>query len=246
MLLTIENLRMQYPKSDIPALQGVTLQLAKGERVAVLGQSGAGKSTLVRCLNRLVKPQEGRILWQGQDVLMMRPGELQCYRQKVGMVFQSYALVNRLDVYSNVMVGSFGRVPLWRPIFGLYAKEERELAITVLQRVGLAKKACSRADRLSGGQQQRVGIARALMQRPQLILGDEPVASLDPVTARSVLDLLVQISEQDQIAMLLNLHSVELARHFAGRIIGLSHGSVVYDGPAEGLTGDVLANIYPQ
>ena len=245
MLLSITDLKMRYPKAQQYALDGVSLELAAGERVAVLGQSGSGKSTLVRCINRLVEPQAGRVLWDGQDVLALGPQQLKRYRCDVGMVFQEFALLDRLDVLRNVLVGSFGRLPWWRPLVGRYSVEERARALDVINRVGMAEKVASRADRLSGGQRQRVGIARALMQQPRLILGDEPVSSLDPVIARSVLSLLREISEQDGIAVLLNLHNVELARFFAERIIGIHAGRIVYDGPASGLTNEVLVDVYP-
>ncbi|EEG77664.1 phosphonate ABC transporter ATP-binding protein [Dethiobacter alkaliphilus] len=245
MLLTIDNLTMRYPRAESCALDNVALNLTAGERVAVLGQSGSGKSTLVRCINRLVEPQSGRVAWDGQDVLGLKPEQLKRYRRDVGMIFQNFALVDRLDVLHNVLVGSFGRQPWWRPLLGRYSAEEVAMALDALKRVGMSDKAAARADRLSGGQRQRVGIARALMQKPRLILGDEPVSSLDPVIARSVLSLLREISEQDSIAVLLNLHNVELARFFAHRIVGIHAGRIVYDGPADGLTNEVLARVYP-
>jgi phosphonate transport system ATP-binding protein len=245
MLLAIDKLQMRYPKMGHNALDGVTLQLAAGERVAVLGQSGSGKSTLVRCINRLVEPQAGKILWDEQDVLALKPQQLRRYRRDVGMIFQNFALVDRLDVLHNVLVGSFGRLPWWRPLVGRYGSREQAHALDVLTRVGMAEKVATRADRLSGGQRQRVGIARALMQQPRLILGDEPVSNLDPVIARSVLSLLKNISEQDGIAVLLNLHNMELAQFFADRIIGIHAGRIVYDGPSTGLTNEVLARVYP-
>lgn len=245
MLLTVEDLRVQYPKTECPALDGVALQLDAGERVAVLGRSGSGKSTLVRCVNRLVEPDSGHIVWDGQEVLKLAPRQLRRLRRDMAMIFQNYALTDRLSVLGNVLVGSFGRLGWWQPLVGSYSAAETQRAMQVLQRVGMADRAGSRADRLSGGQRQRVGIARALLQHPRLILGDEPVSSLDPVTARSVLDLLRTISEQDGIAILLNLHSVEYARYFAERVIGLCEGRIVFDGPVANLTSDVLASIYP-
>jgi phosphonate transport system ATP-binding protein len=244
MLLKVERLRMQYPKSRTAALQNVSFEVQKGEFIAILGLSGAGKSTLIRCLNLLVKPTNGRISWEGKDVSNISGKALMIYRRSIGMIFQSFNLLGRLTAIQNVLVGRLGYIPLWRALLFSFPADEVQRAHDALTRVGLESFALQRADMLSGGQKQRIGIARALVQNPKLILGDEPVASLDPRTSTSVMDLLASINKEENITLMINLHDVELARKYATRIIGISNGEVVFDGSPELLNDAVLSQIY--
>jgi len=244
-VLEIRGLVKHYPGAREPALKGIDLTVAPGEFVAVLGRSGAGKSTLIRCINRLVEPTAGTITWNGRPITGLHPRELLRVRCGIGMIFQHFNLIPRLDVLTNVIVGRMCTLALWRSLLGVFPPQLIEEAMAALERVGIAHLAHRRVEELSGGQQQRVAIARVLMQKPKMILGDEPVASLDPVTARSILDFLKELNETAGITMILNLHDVALAKAYATRIVGLARGVIVYDGPPEGVTDDVLAEIYP-
>jgi len=243
--LEIRDLVKQYPGRGRPALDGVHLTVEKGEFIAILGLSGAGKSTLIRCINRLIEPTGGAILWQGENVLRKKGDGLRAYRRQIGMIFQNFHLIDRLSVFQNVLVGRFGVTPLWRVLLQRFREEDKRMAMQALERVGMADLHRVRADRLSGGQRQRVAIARALAQRPALILGDEPISSLDPATATAVMELLKSINQQEGITMVLNLHSVAVAKQYASRIIGLAGGKVVYDGTPQELDDSALSVIYP-
>ncbi|BCJ87987.1 phosphonate ABC transporter ATP-binding protein [Effusibacillus dendaii] len=243
-MLIIQDLKKKYAKSPRPALDGINLTVEKGEFIAVLGLSGAGKSTLIRCINQLVLPTSGEILWHDQPVLGKRGKALRAYRRQVGMIFQNFNLIDRLSVLQNVLAGRFGTTPMWRVLLQQYTREDLQIAEEALLRVGMVEFKRVRADQLSGGQRQRVAIARALAQKPELILGDEPISNLDPVTAVDVMELLKSINEKEGITMILNLHSVEIAVQYANRIIGIANGQVVYDGSPEGLSETVLAQIY--
>lgn len=243
-MLEIKRLTKQYRESSTPALAGINLSVEKGEFIAVLGLSGAGKSTLIRCINRLIEPTQGEIRWEGRDVRGTSGSELRQYRSKVGMIFQNFNLIDRLSVLQNVLVGRFGKTPLWRIPLQQYTLEDLETAYRALERVGMGEFKTIRASRLSGGQRQRVAIARALAQKPAMILGDEPISNLDPVTAIEVMELLKSINQKDGITMMINLHSVEIAKQFATRTIGIANGKVAYDGPPIGLTDKVLSDIY--
>ena len=194
------------------ALQDVSLTIAAGEFVVILGRSGAGKSTLLRCINRLVDPTSGKIFFEDQEVTALDGPRLRSLRQQIGMIFQDYNLVDRLSVQTNVLAGALGRTPAWAALVNLFAKADVDAARNHLERLEIGGKAGQRADQLSGGQRQRVGIARALMQKPKIILADEPVASLDPATARTILDILRRINREDGVTILCNLHLPELAR----------------------------------
>lgn len=243
-MLIVEDLRVRYTPGGPWALDGVDLKVQPGEFIAILGRSGAGKSTLIRCLNRLVTPTSGSIVWEGRDVLALGPRELRAHRRRIGMIFQEFHLIDRLSVLGNVLVGRFGAMPWPKALLGRFSAEDLQLAQQALERVGLAAFSHRRVSTLSGGQRQRVAIARALVQQPRMILGDEPVSNLDPATSVSILSLLEQINREDGITLLINLHSVELARRYARRIIGMADGRIVFDAGPEALTAQALEKIY--
>jgi phosphonate transport system ATP-binding protein len=231
--LSIQGLTKIYPKGT-QALNDVSLDVERGEFVVLIGLSGSGKSTLLRCINRLVEPTSGRIVFEGQDVTGAEGTELRRIRRQMGMIFQQFNLVKRSSVFANVLSGRLGYRSTWRTIAGRSSAEDLELAFDNLQRVGILDKAYQRADALSGGQQQRVGIARALMQRPRLMLADEPVASLDPATSHSVMKYLEEINRKDGITVLCSLHFLSLARRYGTRVIALKGGRIAFDGkPSE-------------
>ncbi|MCU0888542.1 MAG: phosphonate ABC transporter ATP-binding protein [Rubritepida sp.] len=240
-MIRAENVSVTYPNGT-QALAPTTLRVAPGSFTVLLGPSGAGKSTLLRCFNGLVRPSEGRVLdAEGGD--LAQPRVLRAHRRATGMVFQQHQLIGRVSVLGNVLTGRLGYHSGLRTLLPFGAAEKR-LALEALERVGLLEKALERADRLSGGQQQRVGIARALVQRPRLILADEPVASLDPATALRVMELLHGICRADGLTAIVSLHQVDLARRFGERIVGLAAGRVVFDGPPEALDEAAIARIY--
>lgn len=243
-MLEVKQLRKQYNKTSNAALHNINFNVQQGEFVAVLGLSGAGKSTLIRCINRLVEPTSGEVYWNGEPVLQYKGEKLRNYRSSIGMIFQSFNLIERMSTMTNVLVGHLGSIPVGRAIFFKFTKPEKEKALHALNRVGLKEFAEKRVSQLSGGQRQRVAIARALVQNPEIILGDEPVASLDPNTSVQVMSLLKEINDQDKITMIINLHDVKLAKDFATRIIGISNGEIVFDGKPDELTQEDLENIY--
>ena len=242
-MLEITHLRKVYPDGTV-ALDGIDLSVPDGQFVAVIGLSGSGKSTLMRCINRLIDPTSGTVILDGADVTSANQRELRDIRRQVGMIFQQFNLVKRSSVLTNTLSGRLGYVPTWPSLLHRFSREDRELAMLNLGRVGIAEKAEQRADTLSGGQQQRVGIARALMQEPRLILADEPVASLDPATAHSILDHLEQANKQDGITVICSLHFLSLARRYADRVIALKAGKIVFDGPPEEIDGARFKQIY--
>ncbi len=242
-MLQIHDLHKRYPTGDA-ALRGVSLALPAGSVLGLIGPSGAGKSTLIRCVNRLVEPTQGRILLQGQDLAHLSGSRLRTARREIGMIFQQHALVERLTVMENLLAGRLGYTSFWKSWFRRFDTEDIRLAYGLLERVGLAGMENKRADALSGGQRQRVGIARALMQRPRLLLVDEPTASLDPKTARQVMRLILELCREHQLAAIVNIHDVVLATEFLPRIVGLRQGSVVFDGPASNVGHRVLTDIY--
>jgi phosphonate transport system ATP-binding protein len=242
-LLRLVKLVKQYPTGDL-ALTGVDLEVPKGQVMALIGPSGAGKSTLIRCVNRLVEPTGGQIFLGDQDLTRLGRAALRRARRQMGMIFQEYSLVERLTVMENVLSGRLGYVGFWRSYFRKFPAADIEEAFRLLERVGLDHMVDKRADELSGGQRQRVGICRALIQNPQLLLVDEPTASLDPKTSRQIMRLICELCEERGLAALINIHDVMLAQMFAQRIVGLKLGEVVYDGPPDGLKADVLTEIY--
>lgn len=242
-MLHIEGLVKRYPTGDL-ALKSVDLTVPDGQVMALIGPSGAGKSTLIRCVNRLVDPTEGRIFLGDGEITGLGMGALRRLRRRMGMIFQEYALVERLTVMENVLSGRLGYVGFWRSWFRRFPQSDVDEAFRLLGRVGLDHMVDKRADALSGGQRQRVGIARALIQQPDLLLVDEPTASLDPKTSRQIMRLIRELCAERGLAAIINIHDVMLAQMFAQRIVGLQAGEVVYDGPPDGLTADVLTRIY--
>jgi len=228
-LLEIRDLVKVYPHGT-RALEGISLDINRGEFVVLIGLSGSGKSTLLRCINRLVEPTNGRVLFDGTDVTLARGQDLRRIRRRIGMIFQQFNLVKRSSVFANVLAGRLGYRSPWRTIASRPSREDVALAFENLERVGILEKAYVRADALSGGQQQRVGIARALMQQPQLMLADEPVASLDPATSHSVMKYLEEINKNDGITVICSLHFLSLARRYGTRVIALKDGRVAFDG----------------
>jgi phosphonate transport system ATP-binding protein len=240
----LELVHLSRRFGDTLAVAGADLTIARGEMVGIIGRSGAGKSTLLRLINRLIDPTDGRILCDGTDVTALRGAELRAWRAHTAMIFQQFNLVSRLDVLTNVLCGRLNRMSTPRVLFKMFTPAERALAIRALDRLGLAEVAMNRADALSGGQQQRVAIARALMQEPTIVLADEPIASLDPMNAKVVMDALLDINQRDGITVLTNLHTLDTARTYCRRIIGMSAGRIVFDGKPEELTDPVLRAIY--
>ncbi|NMB54402.1 MAG: phosphonate ABC transporter ATP-binding protein [Leptolinea sp.] len=231
--LEVKNLTKIY-EGGVQALTDVSFNVHKGEFLAVIGLSGSGKSTLLRCINRLVDPTSGSVLFSGMDVTNATDEELRIIRRKIGMVFQHFNLVSRSSVLTNVLAGRLGYAnPAWS-LINRFPKEDIDSAIRQLERVGIADKASYRADELSGGQQQRVGVARALMQDPEMILADEPVASLDPVLAHSIMQYLEEINKKDGVTVLCSLHFLDLVHRYSDRVIALNNGQIVFDGlPSE-------------
>src|SRR5882672_4824432 len=211
---------------------------------AIIGPSGTGKSTLIRCINRLVNPTAGEIRFRGQDLARLKGRELRAARRHIGMVFQEYNLVERLSVIENVLCGRLGYVPAWRAWLRKFPAADIERAFQLLDAVGLGALATQRADQLSGGQRQRVGIARALMQEPDLVLADEPTSSLDPKTSVEIMELIASRAGERSIPVIVNIHNVELARRFADRIVGMAKGEIVFDGPPAALEDSHLLAIY--
>ncbi len=242
--LVVEHLTKVYERGQVLALKDVSFTVEKGEFLVVIGLSGSGKSTLLRCINRLVEPTSGRIFLDGVEITRLSAREMRKMRRKIGMIFQQFNLIKRATVMTNVLTGRLGYNPTWRTLLGLFPKEDRELALKNLERVGLSDKAYVRADELSGGQQQRVGIARALMQEPELLLADEPVSALDPATSHSVMQYLEQMNREDGVTVLASLHFLSLARRYGTRIIALKEGRLVFDGPPEAIDDAKFKEIY--
>ncbi len=241
--IRFQDARVVYPNGAV-GLAGIDLSIEPGEFVVVVGSSGAGKSTLLRAVNGLTPLTSGSVEVQGQVVPRKEGSELRRLRAQVGMIFQDFRITRRLSVMTNVLVGRVAHVPGWRAMFNLWPEADREVAFRALERVGMTEKAWVRAGDLSGGQQQRVGIARALAQEPAIILADEPVASLDPVTTHQIMRDLVRINQELGITTLVNLHFLDLARRYGRRIVGLRAGELVYDGSADSVTQADFRHIY--
>ena len=243
-VLSITGLYKEY-RSGEPVLKNINLEIEASGVTAIIGPSGTGKSTLIRCINRLVDPTAGHIIFRGEDLSQLKGKALREARCHIGMVFQEYNLVERLTVIENVLCGKLGRLPIWRPLLRKFSDQDITRAFDLIDSVGLSQEFASRrADALSGGQRQRVGIARALMQEPSLILADEPTSSLDPKTSVEIMELLDQVSREREVPVIINIHNVDLARRFATRIIGMSAGQVVFDGPPDALQDTHLNEVY--
>src|SRR5271154_4505222 len=244
--IVLELVHLSRRFGSTTAVANANLRIDAGELVGIIGRSGAGKSTLLRLINRMIEPTEGTIRADGIDVTALRGKALRRWRARSAMIFQQFNLVHRLDVLTNVLCGRLYEVSGPRMLLKLFTEAERVEAINALDRMGLAEFAMNRADALSGGQQQRVAIARALMQKPEIILADEPIAPLDPMNAKVVMDALADINRRDGITVLCNLHTLDTARAYCRRIIGMSAGRIVFDGAAEALTDPVAREIYGQ
>lgn len=242
-LLRIENLTKVFEDGTV-ALKDVSFEVQEGEFLAIIGLSGSGKSTLLRCINRLIEPTEGRVIWDDKDITAAKGQELRRIRRQIGMIFQQFNLVKRSSVMTNVLSGRLGYANPWTSLAHQFSRADRRRALEALDRVGISEKADNRADQLSGGQQQRVAIARALMQEPKLMLADEPVASLDPVLSHSIMRYLELLNQQDGITVLCSLHFLDLVHRYASRVVGLKDGEVVFDGSPDELTQEKFQEVY--
>ena len=241
--IQIRGLVKEY-KRGVPVLKGIDLTIAGEGITAIIGPSGTGKSTLIRCINRLIEPTAGEILFQGLDLAKLKGAELRMARRRIGMVFQEYNLVERLTVMENVLTGRLGYMSAFKAWLRKFTPEDIEEAFNLLDAVGLASFANQRADALSGGQRQRVGIARAVMQHPEILLADEPTSSLDPKTSVEIMELMANLAGKRNIPVIVNIHNVELAKRFCHRMIGMTEGKVVFDGSPAQLTDENLKQIY--
>ena len=242
-MIEFDHVSKIYP-NGVKGLDDVTLKIDQGEFVGIIGLSGAGKSTLIRTINKMHDITQGTLTVNGKNVSELRGKDLRRFRRGIGMIFQSFNLVNRTTVIKNVLTAKVPEMPFWRTLLGVYTKAEKLEALENLDKVGILDKAYTRADQLSGGQQQRVALARTLAQNPKIILADEPVAALDPVTAKQVMDDFKKVNREMNISILINIHHVELALEYADRIIGIQAGKIVYDGPSSAVTQEVLDEIY--
>ena len=242
-LIEFKNVSKTYP-NGVKGLKNVNLTIDQGEFVAIIGLSGAGKSTLIRTINRMIDVTEGQLMVDGVDVMTLHGKEMRRFRRKIGMIFQSFNLVTRSTAIKNVLTSMVPDMSFVKVFFGIFSKEQKMKALEALETVGILDKAYTRCDQLSGGQQQRVALARTLNQSPSIILADEPVAALDPVTAHQVMADFQRINQDMNISVLINIHHVDLALKYASRVIGIRAGEIVYDGPTSGVTQDVLDYIY--
>lgn len=242
-MIEFKNVSKVYP-GGFTALKDINLTIHEGEFIAIIGRSGAGKSTLIRTINKMIDINEGSLTVKGKDVSKLSGKNLRKFRRNIGMIFQQFNLVDRTSVIKNVLAGFVPDLNVFQKIFGIYPKENKLKALEALRQVDILDKAYNRADQLSGGQQQRVALARTLAQSPDIILADEPVASLDPITATQVMDYFKKINKEKNIAILINIHHVDLALDYATRVIGIKDGVIVYDGTADKVDKEVLKQIY--
>lgn len=241
-MLRISGLSRVY--GDRFAAKDISIEIAPGAFIGVIGRSGAGKSTLLRMINRLVDPTSGTIMMDGINVTLLKGAPLRSWRRRCAMIFQQYNLIGRVDVLTNVLMGRLGHMPAWRALFKIWSHEDRVIALSALEQLDIASLAAQRADQLSGGQQQRVAICRALVQEPDIILADEPIASLDPRNTKVVMDALQRINREFGITIICNLHSLDLARIYCHRLVGMAQGRVVFDDVPSALTEDVARELY--
>ena len=242
-MIKFEHVYKTYP-NGFTALKDINLEIEQGEFVAIIGLSGAGKSTILRCINRMHDVTKGTLKVDGVDVNTLKGKELRKFRRKVGMIFQSFNLVTRSTSIKNVLTADVPDMPFWRVLLGLFTKEQKMRALESLDKVGILRKAYVRCDQLSGGQQQRVALARTLNQNPSILLADEPVASLDPILARQVMQDFVRINKENNMTILLNIHHVDLALQYCDRVIGVRQGQIVFDGPANTITQEQIDDVY--
>ncbi|WP_024613799.1 phosphonate ABC transporter ATP-binding protein [Clostridium sp. Ade.TY] len=242
-MIKFTNVNKVYP-NGYKALKNINLEIKQGEFVAIIGLSGAGKSTLLRTINKMHDITDGELIVDNQNVKSLRGKDLRSFRRKIGMVFQSFNLITRTTVIRNVLTSRVPDMPLWKAFLGIFSKKDKVIALEALDKVGILDKAYVRADQLSGGQQQRVALARTLAQKPEIILADEPVAALDPVTAKEVMDDFKRINKDMSISILINIHHVDLALKYADRVVGIKAGEIIYDCPSTDVTPDVLKEIY--
>ncbi|MBW8012666.1 MAG: phosphonate ABC transporter ATP-binding protein [Chloroflexi bacterium] len=245
-MLEVRHLTKIYDDGTV-AVNDVSFEVAEGDFLVIIGLSGSGKSTLLRCINRLIEPTEGEIIWNGVDLVQLQGEDLRNARRQIGMIFQHFNLVNRSSVLTNVLSGRLGYTPSWKSLLGRFSPEDLEKATQVLERLGIADQTHKRADELSGGQQQRVGVARALMQEPTMILADEPVASLDPVLAHSIMQQLELLNQEDDMTIICSLHYLDLVQRYASNVIGLRDGEIAYRGSKteiQAMTDDEFKEIY--
>lgn len=241
--LLIKRLTKSYDTGS-PAVEDVSFSVGKGEFVAIIGPSGAGKSTILRCINRIIEPTDGKIIFEGNDISSLKGKKIREFRRRIGMIFQHYNLVYRLTVMQNVMHGRLGYMSTFDGVLSRYSEEDKHKALELLAKVGLSQYMYKRAGELSGGQRQRVGIVRALMQEPSLLLCDEPIASLDPNSSKVIMDLVRRLTRESNITCIVNLHQVHVAMEYATRIIGVRQGRIVFDGPPSRLDTGTIEDIY--
>lgn len=241
-MLELRNLRCCF--GDVVAVDNASLSIAPGEMVGIIGRSGSGKSSLLRLINRLYVPQQGEIFWHGQSVTALKGKELRDWRRRSAIIFQQFNLIPRLDVLTNVLLGTLAKRPLLPSLFKSFPAEQRARAVMELDRLGMVDTAFKRTQNLSGGQQQRIAIARAMLQDPEILLADEPVASLDPINSEIVMQSIAALNRERNITLLINLHSVDLARRYCSRVIGMNNGKIVFDAPVEELTDQEVDRIY--
>lgn len=242
-IMSIENLNKEYSKGK-SVLKGINFNIKQGELLSIIGPSGAGKSTLLRSINRMIEPTSGKITFDDKDITGVKGKELRKMRTNIGMIFQHYNLVDRLSVFENVMHGTLGYKNSLQGIFSMYTESEKEEALDIITELGIQDHIYKRCDELSGGQKQRVGIARALVQKPKIILCDEPIASLDPSSSRVIMEHLRKICSKKGITVIVNLHQVDVAKNYSDRIIGLNSGQIVYNGHPSEIDKEVIQSIY--